>query len=104
MFLDSGHPSPNAGRYDILAAEPVATLCTVGGRTEIHDTLGVSSSTADPFELLKQALHGRVPAAPDLPFSGGALGYFAYDLARRLERLPQHAQDEEGLPEMAVGV
>jgi len=37
------------------------------------------------------------------PFAAGALGYFAYDLARRLHRLPALASDAEGLPEMASG-
>ena len=40
----------------------------------------------------------------DLPFCGGAIGYFAYDLVRRLERLPQCAEDTEQIPEMAIGV
>ncbi|MGZ4954456.1 MAG: aminodeoxychorismate synthase component I, partial [Methylobacter sp.] len=30
VFLDSGFPSSNQGRYDIIAAEPVCTLVTHG--------------------------------------------------------------------------
>ena len=40
----------------------------------------------------------------ELPFTGGAIGYFGYDLARRYERLPALATDLERLPEMAVGI
>jgi len=40
----------------------------------------------------------------DLPFNGGAIGYFSYDLARRLEHLPVLAEDAEGIAEMAVGI
>jgi para-aminobenzoate synthetase component 1 len=39
-----------------------------------------------------------------LPFCGGAVGYFGYDLARRLERLPAQAQDGERMPQMMVGI
>ncbi|EEF80738.1 para-aminobenzoate synthase, component I [Methylophaga thiooxydans DMS010] len=39
-----------------------------------------------------------------LPFCGGAIGYFAYDLGRRIESLPAYALDAEGIPEMAVGI
>lgn len=43
-------------------------------------------------------------AFTDLPFNGGAIGYFSYDLARRLEKLPVIAEDAEAIPEMAVGI
>ena len=39
-----------------------------------------------------------------LPFAGGALGYFAYDLGRRLEKLPSIASDDSQLPEMMIGI
>ena len=108
VFLDSGRPHSTAGRMDILAARPHATLVTRGGMTEIRRSgsspLGDASlSPADPFELLRRALAADGRATP-LPFAGGAIGYFSYDLARRIERLPVRALDAEGIPEMAVGI
>ena len=41
---------------------------------------------------------------PDLPFQGGALGLFGYDLGRRVETLPQLAEADLALPDMAVGI
>ena len=41
---------------------------------------------------------------PGLPFRGGAIGWFAYDLGRRIERLPVLARDAEQVPDMAVGI
>jgi para-aminobenzoate synthetase component 1 len=103
VFLDSGRPRSTAGRLDILAARPFATLVTRGGMTEIRRFGEARLSPADPFDLLREHLEadGR---ATDLPFAGGAIGYFGYDLARRLERLPSRARDGEGIPEMAVGL
>jgi para-aminobenzoate synthetase component 1 len=43
------------------------------------------------------------PAA-GVPFAGGALGYWAYDLARREMHVPELARDGERLPLMAVGL
>jgi len=103
VFLDGGRPGSTAGRYDILAARPYATLVTRGGLTEIRRDGRLVSSPEDPFELLRRHLEADGRAAP-LPFCGGAIGYFAYDLARRIERLPVLAEDAEGLPEMAVGL
>ncbi|MFN3919582.1 MAG: aminodeoxychorismate synthase component I [Methylohalobius sp.] len=104
MFLDSCYPQNPQGRYDIIVARPSATLITRGNLTEIRSASGIRLSPEDPFELLKKLLGEPFPPIPGLPFCGGALGYFAYDLARRLERLPQIAENVENVPDMAIGI
>ncbi|MGZ8174219.1 MAG: aminodeoxychorismate synthase component I [Methylobacter sp.] len=109
VFLDSGFPHSNQGRYDIIAAEPVCTLVTHGEITEITRNGATLKSTENPFDLVKQQLRFSPPfkleaGFDDLPFNGGAIGYFAYDLARRLEALPTMAEDAEHIAEMAVGI
>lgn len=106
VFLDSGSPHSKQGRYDIIATNPVCTLVTHGEITDISWQGRSTASTDNPFELLKQYL---LPASYtekqfDLPFNGGAIGYFSYDLARRLEKLPAIAEDAEHIAEMAVGI
>jgi para-aminobenzoate synthetase component I len=104
-FLDSGRPHSQQGRYDILTADPVCVLVTRGEKTWI-DCKGTETrlSTDDPFQLLREAMGPSVPGIEGIPFCGGAIGYFGYDLGRRLERLPVIAEDMERLPEMAVGI
>lgn len=108
MLLDSGQPGSSYGRYDIMVADPVITLTTRGDLTEICGPTSSEISRDDPFGLVRDYLgrqEGRLPEQRSgLPFMGGAVGYFAYDLARRLERLPATAQDAEHLPEMRVGI
>lgn len=104
VFIDSGHPHTPAGRYDILAADPYRTLCTFGGVTEVTDRHGTRCSEADPFDLVREALAPWQHNDTELPFCGGALGWFAYDLGRRIETLPQIASDTEQLPDMAIGL
>ncbi|MDD3518370.1 MAG: aminodeoxychorismate synthase component I [Chromatiales bacterium] len=110
VLLDSGRipgersAADGAGRYDILAAEPGVTLVTRDGVTEVRDCHGTRLSPEDPFVLLRAALGDRMPSIGGLPFAGGAMGYFSYDLGRRIERLPALASDLDGLPEMAVGI
>ncbi len=104
VFLDSGYPYINQGRYDILAAEPTQTFVTVGGITEVRTKEGVNVSRENPFELLKQHLGEDSHLMEGLPFSGGVIGYFGYDLARQLEHLPEIALNAEDIPDMAVGI
>ncbi|MEA1051313.1 aminodeoxychorismate synthase component I [Lamprobacter modestohalophilus] len=109
MFLDSAAACGGGGRWDILVADPSATLVTRGAITEICDATGCRHSVDDPFALLRQALSLGTETPVDhsiagLPFVGGAVGWLGYDLARRIEHLPAQAIDAEGLPEMAIGI
>jgi para-aminobenzoate synthetase component 1 len=104
VYLDSGQPGSQYGRYDIMAANPFITLSTNGEQTEVRDDTGTHLSAADPFLLLKRVLAPYAMPICELPFCGGAIGYFSYDLARRLERLPHLALDGEQIPQMMVGV
>ena len=104
VFLDSGRGGAHAGRYDILAADPYATLTTRGELTTIRHRGVRRRSRADPLRLLAEALGEPSEAMSALPFAGGAIGYFSYDLARRFERLPQLAAADIAMPEMAVGL
>ena len=112
MLLDSGQmldantgkPGSQYGRYDIIVAEPFITLVTQGETTTITQNKTSIISTQDPFLLLKNLLKQYQAPKTALPFAGGALGYFAYDLARRLEKLPSNAIAAVELPEMMVGI
>ena len=106
MLLHSGHADHPYSRFDILVADPVATLVTESELTRITRETVIESSGC-PLSLLQQTLDELgLPADshPDLPFQGGALGLFGYDLGRRFETLPQQAVDDISLPDMAVGL
>ncbi|MGH8728153.1 MAG: aminodeoxychorismate synthase component I [Burkholderiales bacterium] len=104
VFLDSGKHHLTQSRYDIIAAEPFMTLVTCGGMTEVRRSGEIKLSPEDPFLLLEDALGAPQASFKNVPFRGGAMGYFGYDLARRFEKLPALAEDREDLPEMAVAI
>jgi anthranilate synthase component I len=58
-------------------------------------------ATDDPLGDLDARLRARAPADVEgLPrFWGGAVGYFAYDVVRQIERLPEAPPDDLGLPD-----
>ncbi|KJY84896.1 aminodeoxychorismate synthase [Vibrio galatheae] len=107
MLLRSPSRTHIDSRFDILVAEPIATITTFGTKSDIVTSEGRTSSTENPFELVKRIQQQRLPELDyegELPFIGGALGYFAYDLGRRVERIPSIAEHDLQTPDMAVGV
>ncbi len=99
IWLDSG----KLARFDLIVAAPVVTLQTQGGETVINRVSGVTRSCDDPFDLIRQELGETMPPLADLPFAGGALGYWSYDLGRRYHGLQANAQTSAGT-QMAVGI
>lgn len=107
MLLHSGQADHPHNRFDILVADPVTTLVTQATETVVQDGHATSRSLDDPMTVLHSALtaHKIHPEYhPDLPFQGGALGLFGYDLGRRFESLPTIAERDITLPDMAVGI
>jgi para-aminobenzoate synthetase component 1 len=108
MFLDSGQPVSQYGRYDILVADPFVTICTIETEVETYTEVTQNGqktiSLEDPFAILDAALAPFKSATGGLPFSGGAVGYFGYDLARQLEHLPSLAKKNTAIPHMKVGI
>ncbi len=86
VWLDSG----GMARYDILTAAPQRTLV-------LHDAVVRN----DPFAVLRSALGEQVAPVENVPFAGGALGYWGYDLGCRMHALPHIARDAGHAPDMA---
>lgn len=98
FLLESVVGGEQWARYSFLGTEP-------SGAWKLHD--GVVSwwspgggwsevETDDPFADLNDRLRSRMPAELEgLPrFWGGAVGYFAYDAVRHIERLPEGPQGD----------
>ena len=85
-FLDSSFPYTTSGRFDVLTANPVSaglpTLAVNASEAQCRDyyqTMGV---------FHKEHYRGIGPAAPDIPFCGGLLGYIGYDSGKALHKIP----------------
>jgi para-aminobenzoate synthetase component 1 len=92
-FLLHSSLADERGRWSFFGAEPFETY---------------SGRAYDVAVNRWRALSRRVRAerwAPTLvPFTGGAVGYWAYDFGRRLERWPERARDDLGLPDFVLGL
>ncbi len=92
------------GRYSFVGAGPFLRFQAFGNRVVLQPASGpaVESEHPDPLLLLEQKVAAyRAPSVPGLPrFSGGAVGYAAYDAVRYVERLPNPPPDDRGLPDL----
>lgn len=104
IWLDSGRPKSTYGRFDILSAAPAVTLNTIGELTYVQKGEVTQTSNENPFSLLQACLPKVQAHLKQVPFCGGALGYFGYDLGRRLEKLPESAIRDIALPDMCIGI
>jgi len=107
MFLDSGVINSNSenehANYDVLGIKPYATLVFDQGVSTFNCRGLEKELRGDPMLILKSAIPG-IDNPVDFPYLPGALGYFSYDLARIYESLPDCAEDDEELPQMAMGI
>ncbi|ABF14011.1 aminodeoxychorismate synthase component I [Candidatus Palibaumannia cicadellinicola] len=107
ILLHSSNTNHVDGNFDILVAKPIVTLVTNNGVTKICNGTDYLFSKTDPFILIQQELEKmQLIVQPNkyIPFQGGAVGLFSYDLVRYFETLPRIAQRDLNLPDMAVGI
>jgi para-aminobenzoate synthetase component 1 len=101
FFLDSGMDPRKLGRYSFMGSDPFLVLRSHGDRVSLLKEGGEEVRRGSPFDILGELL--RVYSLDDsgvgVPFTGGVVGYFSYDLAHFIERLPARAVDDLHLPE-----
>ena len=96
--------------FDIIVWQPEITLTTHGEKTEIHWRKENEKQISDenPLTLVnkiqQQCFDNIEVTSNHLPFNGGSLGYFSYDLGRRFEVLPNQTTQDIDLAEMSIGI
>ncbi len=93
FLLESAEQGQRVGRYSFIGIRP---------RTVLRWSLG---DEGDPYALAAEAVAGfdQAPAGEQAPpFTGGAVGFFGYDLVRTVEPLGDPNPDALGLPDMAL--
>lgn len=106
FLLESVEKGEIVGRYSFIGVHAPMSAVSYGDRTILGAAGGtiLEEHTGDPLDAVKEALSGRkrIPV-PGLPsFTGGAVGYFAYDMVRFMERLPESAERKLDVPDMAL--
>jgi len=104
FLLESVEGGEKIGRYTFLGARPYMRVVARGEQITVERGRRRERQRGDTFQLLRRLLREHRPAElPGLPpFTAGAVGYFAYDTVRRLERLPARAQDDLRVPDCVL--
>ena len=113
-LLDSASVDGRLGRHSFAGADPYAVVRSFGREIEVDCrrpvrqglAAGVRKQHGELFEWLK----GMLPAFEvddrelpiPLPFLGGAVGYWGYELAEQVESLDLRARDDLGLPDATL--
>ena len=102
FLLESGRFHPVTGRYSFLGWDPFLILKSKGDRIWIEEDGKEESTRGEPLKILKRLLSDyHSPEFSDLPpFTGGAVGYFGYEIRHFFEKLPQTAKDDLKIPDM----
>ncbi|MBI4540124.1 MAG: anthranilate synthase component I [Gemmatimonadetes bacterium] len=103
FLLESVVGGEQWARYTFLGSEPAAAWRLRGGAVEEWTAAdGWRSAAADDplTDFDRRVRARRASPMPELPrFWGGAVGYFGYDVVRRIERLSEPPRDDLRLPE-----
>ena len=104
FLLESVEGGEQVGRYTFIGIEPFKRIVARGRDIAITEGKRVTRIEGDIFDVLRQALGGHNPARLKglPPFTAGAVGFFSYDAVRQVERLPNLAADELGVPDACL--
>ncbi|CAG7641113.1 anthranilate synthase component I [Paenibacillus allorhizosphaerae] len=96
FLLESVEGGLKWARYSFIGTDPFMLIQAKHGVTKIEGPDGIRESREKPVDVLKAYLRAYTsPSLPDLPrFTGGAVGFFGYDLLQYYEKLPAHRHDD----------
>ncbi len=98
FLFESVTGGQRVSRFSFLGAGPSEVLRLYPDRLEAERDGRRRRLAGEPLAALRAVL-AEVSAAPGpVPFTGGLVGYFGYDMVRLLERLPDRPADPFGWP------
>lgn len=98
FLLESAEQSQKWGRYTFIGYDPVLTVTCLDGVVKIKGETCYETDQENPKAVIRRILaENKAPQIKDMPtFSGGLVGYFAYDYIKYSEPvLNLDAEDEE---------
>lgn len=104
FFLDSGRDHMGMGRYSYIGCNPFLLFKSKNNRVTLVQDGKTKEYNGDPFIILKELINEySLDYESEIPFIGGAVGFFSYDLCHHIEYLPRNACDDVQIPDCHLG-
>ena len=106
FFLDSASDYDKLGRFSFLGCDPFLVFKSKKDSIALEWQDGKKETKkSDPFQALKEIFkrYDVLTPAEGIPFTSGAVGYFAYDMKDLVENLPDSSADDLNLPDCILG-
>ena len=103
FLLESIGDSQVTARYSFIGRNPFINFKSCGSEITVTDYSGKTETyEGKPMEELRKLVEKyKAPKLDGIPsFNGGAVGFFAYDIIRQYENLPNIPQDDLQIPDM----
>jgi len=104
FLLESVEGGEKIARYTFVGANPLEVFRYAKGASIVEGEGRLHWEESNPIEFLRRRIGRyrpvRVPGLP--PLVAGAIGYFAYDMVRLVERIPAKARDDVGLDDAVL--
>lgn len=102
FLLESVEGGSQWARYSFIGTDPFMMIYGKRGEIVLERNGVREIMKGKPVEELKTLLRRyRSPKIEELPpFTGGAIGFFGYDLLQYYEKLPAHAVDDLGMDDI----
>jgi anthranilate synthase component I len=104
FLLESVEGGETIGRYTFTGVMPEEVFRARGRSLTLQTRRGTVKCEGDPVEHLRQltARYRPVRLAGLPPLTAGAIGYFAYDMVRLVERIPATGRDDVGVDDCVM--
>lgn len=107
VFLESQRDKEKLGRYSIIASNPFIKIIgkdeilKVQYLTEGKEVISKKKLLEELTNILKKY---KIDYRGELPFVGGVIGHFSYELLKEIEKVDIEQIDDLSIPDLNVGI
>ena len=106
FLLESVEGGEHVARYSFIGAEPSRVITVHGSTVGVRNGQAefIQAHSGNPLDVLRELMRAYRPVrVSGLPrFTGGLIGYLAYDIVRCFEKLPAATHDDLQMPDAVL--
>ncbi len=102
FLLESSLKHEQSGRYSFIGSDPFLECRAYGDRIVLEDLQDGEKTErrGKPLEVLEELFPKENDFVPNLPFTGGAIGFIGYDVICQYEEIGVENEDQLAMPDI----